>query len=274
MKKFAAILLTLALLLSLGAASAEALTPVKVGATTSPHAEVLELIKDDMAALGYDLQIVEFTDYNLPNDALVNGEIDANYFQHMPFLNAYNATVAEDKQLVAAIPVHYEPFGIYAGKCKSLEELQDGATITITNDPSNETRALFLLKDAGLITLPADATVEGSSLTVLDIVDNPKHLNILEVEANTLPSTLEDADLAVINGNFALAAGLSPAKDAIFLEPTESDSGKTYTNYVVIRQDSVDAPWVEALRSCLQSEKVREYMLTNEKYAGGVIPVF
>lgn len=274
MKKFAAILLTLALLLSLGAASAEALTPVKVGATTSPHAEVLELIKDDMAALGYDLQIVEFTDYNLPNDALVNGEIDANYFQHMPFLNAYNATVAEDKQLVAAIPVHYEPFGIYAGKCKSLEELQDGATITITNDPSNETRALFLLKDAGLITLPADATVEGSSLTVLDIVDNPKHLNILEVEANTLPSTLEDADLAVINGNFALAAGLSPAEDAIFLEPTESDSGKTYTNYVVIRQDSVDAPWVEALRSCLQSEKVREYMLTNEKYAGGVIPVF
>ncbi len=274
MKKFAAILLTLALLLSLGAASAEALTPVKVGATTSPHAEVLELIKDDMAALGYDLQIVEFTDYNLPNDALVNGEIDANYFQHMPFLNAYNATVAEDKQLVAAIPVHYEPFGIYAGKCKSLEELQDGATITITNDPSNETRALFLLKDAGLITLPADATVEDSSLTVLDIVDNPKHLNILEVEANTLPSTLEDADLAVINGNFALAAGLSPAEDAIFLEPTESDSGKTYTNYVVIRQDSVDAPWVEALRSCLQSEKVREYMLTNEKYAGGVIPVF
>lgn len=274
MKKFAAILLTLALLLSIGAASADELTTIKVGATTSPHAEVLEYIKDDMAALGYDLQIVEFTDYNLPNDALVNGEIGANYFQHLPFLNAYNATVAEDKQLVAAIPVHYEPYGIYAGKCKSLDELADGATVTITNDPSNETRALFLLKDAGLITLPEDATVEGSSLTVLDIVDNPKHLNILEVEANTLPSTLDDADVAVINGNFALAAGLSPAKDALFLEPTESDSGKTYTNYVVIRQDSVDAPWVEALRSCLQSDKVRDYMLNNEKYAGGVIPAF
>ncbi len=274
MKKFAAILLTLALLLSIGAASADELTTIKVGATTSPHAEVLEYIKDDMAALGYDLQIVEFTDYNLPNDALVNGEIDANYFQHMPFLNAYNATVPADKQLVAAIPVHYEPYGIYAGKCKSLDELADGATVTITNDPSNETRALFLLKDAGLITLPEDATVEGSSLTVLDIVDNPKHLNILEVEANTLPSTLDDADVAVINGNFALAAGLSPAKDALFLEPTESDSGKTYTNYVVVRQDSVDAPWVEALRSCLQSDKVRDYMLNNEKYAGGVIPAF
>lgn len=272
MKKIAAILLTLALLLSV--AAAESLTPIVIGATTSPHAEVLELIQDDMAALGYDLQIVEFTDYNLPNDALVNNELDANYFQHMPFLNAYNATVAEEDQLVAAIPVHYEPYGIYAGKTKTLEELPDGATITITNDPSNETRALFLLQDAGLITLPEDADVETSSLTVLDIVDNPKNLNILEVEANTLPATLEDADLAVINGNFAIAAGLSPATDAIFLEPSDSESGKIFTNYVVVRPEDAEAQWVTDLASCLQSEKVKEYMLNSEKYAGGVIPAF
>lgn len=274
MKKFAAILLSLALLVSVGAASAESLTPVKVGATTSPHAEVLEFIKDDMAALGYDLQVVEFTDYNLPNDALANDELDANYFQHLPFLNAYNQTVGEAQQLAAAIPVHYEPYGIYAGKTKSLAELQDGATITITNDPSNETRALFLLQTAGLITLPADANVETSSLTVLDIVDNPKKLNILEVEANTLPATLEDADVAVINGNFAIAAGLSPATDAIFLEPADSQAGQIFTNYVVIRPEDKEAAWVEALRSCLQSEKVKDYMLTSEKYAGGVIPAF
>lgn len=272
MKKIAVVLLALSLLL--GVASAESLTPVVVGATTSPHAEILELVKDDMAALGYDLQIVEFTDYNLPNDALANNELDANYFQHLPFLNAYNATVSEENQLVAVIPVHYEPYGIYAGKTKSLDELPDGATITITNDPSNETRALFLLQSAGLITLPEDADVETSSLTVLDIVDNPKNLNILEVEANTLPATLEDADLAVINGNFAIAAGLSPATDAIFLEPADFVSGKIFTNYVVVRPEDTEADWVTALASCLQSDKVKEYMLNSEKYAGGVIPAF
>lgn len=272
MKKIAVVLLALSLLL--GVASAESLTPVVVGATTSPHAEILELVKDDMAALGYDLQIVEFTDYNLPNDALANNELDANYFQHLPFLNAYNATVSEENQLAAVIPVHYEPYGIYAGKTKSLDELPDGATITITNDPSNETRALFLLQSAGLITLPEDADVETSSLTVLDIVDNPKNLNILEVEANTLPATLEDADLAVINGNFAIAAGLSPATDAIFLEPADSVSGKIFTNYVVVRPEDTEAEWVTAMASCLQSDKVKEYMLNSEKYAGGVIPAF
>ena len=274
MKKFVSLLLALALVLSLAAASAEALTPITIGATTAPHAEILELVKDDLAALGYDLQITEFTDYNLPNDAVANGELQANYFQHIPFLTSYNATVDADKQLVAAIPVHYEPYGIYAGKTKSLEELADGATITITNDPSNETRALFLLQDAGLITLPEDADVQTSSLTVLDIIDNPKGLNILEVEANTLPATLEDADLAVINGNFAIAANLSPATDAIFLEPADGESGKIFTNYVVVRTGEETEPWVEALRSVLQSDKVKDFMLTNEAYAGGVIPVF
>lgn len=205
---------------------------------------------------------------------LANNELDGNYFQHMPFLNAYNATVSEENQLVAAIPVHYEPYGIYAGKTKTLEELADGATITITNDPSNETRALFLLQDAGLITLPEDADVETSSLTVLDIVDNPKNLNILEVEANTLPATLEDADLAVINGNFAIAAGLSPATDAIFLEPSDSESGKIFTNYVVFvrktRKLNGSPRWLPACKAT----RSRNTCSTARSTLAGVIPAF
>jgi len=273
MKKLLSLVLALALVLSLGTAGAEALKTITIGATPSPHQEVLELIADDLKELGFELKVITFTEYPLPNPALANKELDANYFQHMPYLNAYNVTVDEKEQLFAAIPVHYEPYGIYAGKTKSLDALPDGATITITNDPSNETRALFLLRDAGLITLPEDATPE-SSLIVLDIIDNPKNLNIVEVEASTLPATLDDADLAVINGNFAIGAGLSPAKDALFLEPVEGESAQIYANYVVIRPEDTDADFVAALKTVLQSDKVKEYMLNNEAYAGGVIPMF
>ncbi len=273
MKKLLALVLALALTFSFTIACADALKTVTIGATPSPHQEVLELVTEDLKALGFELNIITFTEYPLPNPALANGELDANYFQHMPYLNAYNATVSESEQLIAAVPVHYEPYGIYAGKTKSLADLPDGATITITNDPSNETRALFLLQDAGLITLPKDATPE-SSLIVLDIIDNPKKLNILEVEASTLPATLEDADLAVINGNFAIGAGLSPAADALFLEPIEGESAQVYANYVVVRPEDADSDFVAALKTVLQSDKVKEYMLTNEAYAGGVIPMF
>ena len=274
MKKLVSLFLALVLVLSVaGCALAEEKTTIVIGATPSPHQEVLELIQDDMAALGYTLEIITFTEYPLPNPALADKQLDANYFQHIPYLTAYNDTVADDEKLVAAIGVHYEPYGIYAGKTASLEELADGATLAVTNDPSNETRALMLLQEAGLITMPEDATVD-SSLTVLDIVDNPKNLNILEVDANLIPSMLADVDLAVINGNFALDAGLSPAEDAIFLEAADSEAGVIYTNYVVIRQEDVDAAWVEALRTCLCSEKVAEFMLTNEAYKGGVIPAF
>lgn len=273
MKKLFSLVLALALVLSLSAASAEGLKTIVIGATPSPHQEVLELVAEDLAALGYKLEVVTFTEYPLPNPALAAKELDANYFQHMPYLNAYNATASESEQLVAAIPVHYEPYGIYAGKTKTLDALPDGAVVTITNDPSNETRALFLLRDAGLITLPEDATPE-SALTVLDVVDNPKKLNIREVEASTLPATLEDADIAVINGNFAIGAGLSPATDAIFLEPIEGESAQVYANYVVVRPEDVDADFVAALKTVLQSDKVRDFMLTNTAYAGGVIPMF
>lgn len=273
MKKLLSVVIALVLVFSLSAACAQDLVKITIGATPSPHAEVLELVTEDLAALGYELDIRVFTEYPLPNPALSNGELDANYFQHMPYLNAYNATVAEKDLLVAAIPVHYEPYGIYAGKTKSIEELKDGAVILITDDPSNETRALFLLRDAGLITLADDVTSE-SSLTVLDIVTNPKNLKINEVEASSIPNLLQDADLAVINGNFAIGAGLSPATDALFLEPVEGESAQVYANYVVVRTADVDADFVAALKTVLQSDKVKEYMLNSEAYAGGVIPMF
>lgn len=274
MKKFVAIL-TAALLLALAVvpATAEEATPIVIGATPSPHAEILEFIKDDMAALGYDLQIVIFTEYPLPNPALADGQLDANYFQHLPYLNDYNSTVDEAEQLIPAIGVHYEPYAIYPGQVSSLEELKDGDTITITNDPSNETRALLLLQEAGLITLPEDADTS-SSLTVMDIVDNPKNLNILEIDASQLPSTLQDVAMAVINGNFALDAGLSPARDSIFMEAADGESGQIYTNYVVVRPEDADAQWVSDLRSVICSEKVANFILEKEDYKGGVIPAF
>lgn len=273
MKKLLSAILALTLLFAVSAASAAELTKIKIGATPTPHAEVLEIVAEDLAALGYELEIVVFTEYPLPNPALAAGELDANYFQHLPYLEAYNVTVPEGEQLVAAIPVHYEPYGIYAGKTDTLENLKEGGVITITNDPSNETRALLLLQEAGLIKLPEDATPQ-SSLTVLDIVENPLKLDIREVEAATLPATLEDADFAVINGNFALGAGLSPATDAIFLEPAESEAGKTYANYVVVRTADAEADFVKALQEVLQSQKVYDFILNSEAYQGGVIPTF
>ena len=273
MKKLLTLVLALALAASTSLASAEGLKKIVIGATATPHAEVLELVKDDLKALGYELEITVFTEYPLPNPALAAGELDANYFQHLPYLDAYNVTVPENEQLVPAFAVHYEPYGIYAGKTKTLEELKEGGIITITNDPSNETRALLLLEEAGLIKLPEDAT-PADSLTVLDISENPLKLDIKEVEASTLPATLADADFAVINGNYALGAGLNPSTDAVFLEPANSDAGKTYANYVVIRKADLEADFVKALQSVLQTKKVYDFILNNEAYKGGVIPTF
>lgn len=272
MKKLTALVLSLVLVLSLSLALAEE-KKIVIGATASPHAEILEFIEEDLKALGYTLEIVEFTEYPLPNPALAAKEIDANYFQHIPYLNDYNSTVAPDEQLLPVIGVHYEPYGIYAGKTATLEEIKEGAIITVTNDPANETRALLLLQEAGLITLAEDVTFK-RAVTVLDIVENPLKLDIKEVDASNLPSTLADADFAVINGNYALAAGLSPAKDAIYLEDAEGLSGKEYTNYVVIRPEDKDADFVKALEEVLLSEKVAEYILNNENYKGGVFPAF
>ncbi|MEA4898419.1 MetQ/NlpA family ABC transporter substrate-binding protein [Bacillota bacterium Meth-B3] len=271
MKKLLSVLLALGLILSVSPAFAA--EKIVIGATPSPHQEILELIKPDFDALGYDLEIITFTEYPLPNPALATGELNANYFQHIPYLSAYNATVPESEQLVAAIGVHYEPYGIYAGRVNSIEALSDGGVIAVTNDPSNETRALLLLESAGLIVLPKGTTPD-SSVTALDIVENPKNLDIREMDANLIPSTLNDVDLAVINGNFALDAGLSPATDAIYLEAADSEAGKVYTNYVVIRQADQDAQWVKDLESVLCSKKVADFVLTSDTYKGGVIPAF
>ena len=271
MKKLFSLILVLAFALSLSAV-AETKTIV-IGATPSPHAEVLEVIADDMAALGYPIEIKVFNDYNLPCPAVASGELDANYFAHIPFINGYNASVSEDEQVVPVIGVHYEPFGIYSNKYASIDELPENATVCIPNDVSNQTRALFLLQDAGLIVLPEDAQPT-DELNVTDIVEIKNGLQISDIDAAQLPSTLEDKDIVVINGNFALDAGLSPLNDAIFYEPADGAAAEIYANYVVVRPEDVDADWVEALRQCLCSEKVYEFMTDNEAYAGGVIPFF
>ena len=271
MKKLFSLILVLAFALSLSAV-AETKTIV-IGATPSPHAEVLELIADDMAALGYPIEIKVFNDYNLPCPAVASGELDANYFAHIPFISGYNSSVSEDEQVVPVIGVHYEPFGIYSNKVASIDELPENATVCIPNDVSNQTRALFLLQDAGLITLPEDAQPT-DELNVNDIVEIKNGLQISDIDAAQLPSTLEDKDIVVINGNFALDAGLSPLNDAIFYEPADGEAASIYANYVCVRAEDVDADWVKALQSCLCSEKTYEFMTENEAYAGGVIPFF
>ena len=272
MKKLIALALVLVLSLSALSALAEN-KKIVIGATPSPHVIILEQIVDDLKTLGYDLEIQTFTEYPIPNPATAAGELDANYFQHLPYLNAYNANVPEAEQLVAVIPVHYEPYGLYAGTKTSLDDIADGDSIAVTNDPSNETRALLLLQDAGLIKLPEDANAD-STLNVLDIVENPKNLNIVELNAELIPSALGDVAFAVINGNFAIGAGLSPAKDALFLEPAEGEVGVTYTNYVVVRTADVDADFVQALRQVLYTQKIKDFILNYEDFSGGVIPTF
>jgi len=271
MKKLFSALMVSLLVLSLTIAFAN--ETIVIGATPTPHAEVLELIKDDLAVLGYDLQIQVFTDYYLPNDATAAGELDANYFQHIPFLSMFNADKSEEKQLLAAIPVHYEPYGIYAGTKSSLDDIEKGDSIAVMDDPANETRALLLLQEAGLITLPEGANTD-TTLTKVDIIENPLGLEIFEMAAELIPAARGDVSYAIINGNYAIGAGLKPGEDALRLEDPQGESGKIYTNYVVVRSGDKDASWVEALRTVLQSDKVRDYMNTNEDYAKGVIPVF
>ena len=276
MKRVFSLILTLALIASLATCcAAEGLTKIVIGATPSPHAEVLEFIKDDMAALGYELEIKIFTEYPLPNPAVADGQLNANYFQHQPYLRQYNESVGEEDQLVAAIGIHYEPFAMYSNKISDVSEIEEGAVIAVTNDPANEARALFLLQSAGLITLYEGATAE-DPLTILDISENPYYLQIVEMDADKLSATLDDPAItcAIINGNFALDAGLSPAEDAIYIEPADGDVAAIFANYVVVNPEDVEADWLKALEQCLCSEKVYDYMLENENYAGGVIPFF
>lgn len=275
MKKFASILLSLVLVLSLASASAADLKVIRVGASPAPHAEVLEseVVTTKLAELGYKLDVIVYEGYSLQNPAVSDGTDDANYFQHHQYLASYNASVGEADKLATAFSVHYEPFGIYSEKIKSLDELKDGAIIALPNDPSNETRAMLLLAAEGLITLPEGANAE-SSITKYDITKemNPRGFQFDEQDASLLPSTMADADISVINGNYAIDAGLSTA-DALALEAADSEGVKTvYGNILAIRQADVDADWVKALQSVICSEEVRAFM--TETYKGGVVPTF
>ena len=241
------------------------LTVLKVAASPAPHAEILNSVKEALAAEGIDLQVVEYTDYIMPNTAVDAGEMDANYFQHQPYLTNFNAENGTD--LVSVVSVHFEPLGIYPGKVSSLEELADGATIVVPNDPTNEGRALNLLAANGIITLSEDAGLEA---TVNDIVENPKNVQITEVEAAQVPMALPDYDFGVINGNYAVAAGLS---DTILTsEDPNSEAAQTYANVVAVKPDRAEDPAIQALVAALTSEETRAFI--TETYGVAVVPVF
>ncbi len=243
---------------------------IKVGASATPHAEILESVKDVLAAEGYDLQVVIYDDYILPNKALADGELDANYFQHTPYLNSYNASNGTD--LVSAALIHYEPFGIYGNGVTSLADLAEGATILIPADDSNETRALLLLQQEGLIELPADASAE-VGVSHLDIVD-AKGYNIVPVQADTVPSQLAGSDegtIAVINGNYAIQAGLKVA-DALATEAADGDAAQTYANIIAVRRGDENSERTIALVKALQTDAVRQFITDN--YDGAVVAIF
>lgn len=248
-------------------AAASSDTTITVAASPTPHAQILN---DAVAPLlekeGYKLVVKEFNDYVLPNTATEEGEVDANYFQHIPYLDSFNKE--NGTHLVSVAAVHYEPFGLYAGKTKSLDTLADGATVAVPNDTTNEARALLLLEQEGLIKLKADA---GITATVADIAENPKNLQIKELEAATTPNVLADVDIAAINSNYALGAGLSVKKDALAVEDPNGTAAQTYKNIVVVRDGNQTAGKIQALVKAIQDPSVAEYI--NKTFDGAVLPV-
>ena len=265
-----AIVLVVALLAGCGSTNSTASKgKIRVAASPTPHAEILAVAKDILAAEGYELEIVEYDDYVQPNLVVDSGELDANYFQHTPYLNSFNAE--NGTNIVSVVLIHYEPFGIYAGKTASLDALADGAEIIIPNDGSNETRALLLLQQEGLITLKEGVNAS-SNATIFDIAENPKNLVITELDAAQLARSLQDVDLAVINGNFALAAGLNAGTDALAIEDASGDAAQTYANLLGVKAGNENSEAVQALLKALQSDAVREYI--NSTYNGAVVPIF
>ena len=236
---------------------------ITIGATPVPHAELLNLVKDDLAAQGYTLKVIEFTDYVQPNMALIAGELDANFFQHVPYIETNEEWKAK---IGSAFGVHIEPFGLYSSKHKNITSLPNGASIAIPNDPSNGGRALLLLQNNGLITLKAGV---GLTATPRDITGNPKNFRFQELEAAQLPRSLSDVDAAAINGNYALQAGLNPLKDSIIIEGPESP----YVNIIATLKGKEHTPAIEALKHALLSDKVKEY-IGKTWGNGSVVPVF
>ncbi|MBT2761903.1 MetQ/NlpA family ABC transporter substrate-binding protein [Paenibacillus sp. ISL-20] len=236
---------------------------LKVGASPSPHAKILEHVKPALEKEGVNLEIVEFTDYVLPNTQVDSKEIDANFFQHKPYLD--NEIKERKLNLESVIAVHVEPLGAYSKTIKSVDELKDGAVVAIPNDPSNAGRALTLLSKNGVIKLQDETKLEA---TAKDIVENPKNLEFKEVEAAMLPRMLDELDLAVINTNYALEAGLDPTKDALFIEDKENP----YANLLVARPDNKNSDAIQKLTKALTSEDVKTFI--EEEYKGAVIPAF
>ena len=266
MKTFRSAVVTALVALALticGSDSASAAKVIKIGASPTPHAEILRAAEPLLKAKGYEMQIVEYADYVQPNVALNSGELDANYFQHKPYMDDFNKQ--KGTKLVAMAFIHYEPFGIYGGRCKDLNKLKDGAIVSVPNDTTNEARALLLLNDRGLITL------KNKSLTAtrLDISSNPKNLKIEEIEAPQLVRSLPDVDISIINGNFAMLGGLK-VKDALAAEKNDSLAAATFANIITVRAGDENRPDLKALCEVLKSDQIKKFM--QDKYQGGVVP--
>ena len=247
-------------------ANGETIT-LTVGATPNPHAEILAQVKDDLAAEGIDLVVKEYSDYVVPNTAVEEGDLDANYFQHTPYMEKFNEE--NGTHLVSVGKIHYEPMGIYPGLTKTLEELPDGATIAVPNDATNEARALQLLAAQGLIELKEDA---GLNATPNDITSNPKNLQFKELEAAMLPQTASEVDLSVINSNFAMEGGMNPATDSLASEDADSEAAQTFANIIAVKEGHENDPAIQALVKALQSDKVKEYI--EKTNSGAVVALF
>ena len=261
--------LTLAALLVLGLTACggkKQKATIKVGATPAPHAAILEVAKEILAEQGYTLDIVEYDDYITPNTSLEDGSLDANYFQHITYMNEFNAE--NGTHMVSAAGIHYEPFGLYAGKTAALADLQDGAQIAVPNDGTNEARALLLLEQEGLIKLKDGV---GLSATKSDIAENPHNYEIMELEARLLPTTLQDVDMAVINGNYAIDAGLK-VSDAVAVEAADGAAAEAYVNVLAVKEGSESSAGIQALVKALQSDTVKTFI--EDTYDGAVVPLF
>lgn len=238
-----------------------------IGASPSPHAEILKEVQSILKEKGIELEIKEFSDYVQPNLALEDKSLDANYFQHKPYMDDFN--VKNKTNLVSAAQIHYEPFGLYPGKVKSLDAIADGATIAVPNDTTNEARALLLLEEAGLIKVNPDA---GLNATAKDITENPKNIKIQELEAAQLARSLPDVDFAVINGNYAIVAGFNVTTDALVTEKADSVAAQTFANIIAIREGDEDREDIKALIEALKSDKIKKFI--EDKYKGAVVPLF
>ena len=273
MKNTKIITVSLAAALAIGALTANGVIvsadaekgTIKVAASATPHAEILEEAKPLLEAEGWDLEVTVFDDYVQPNLVVESGDFDANYFQHIPYLDNFNEE--QGTHLVNAGGIHYEPFGIYPGTKKTLDDLEDGDTIAVPNDTTNEARALLLLQDNGVITLKDGAGLEA---TVKDIEENPKNIQIEELEAAQVSRVKDEVAFVVLNGNYALQAGYSVSKDSIAHETSDSEAAKTYVNIIAVKEGNEDNEAVKALVDVLKSDEIKDYI--NETYDGAVVP--